>query len=172
LETGDQGRALQRFHRIEQQLPGLLDELEKAKPHDPKKRPELQGVAGVYLLTEEGVHRYVGRTRNAWRRLGQHFWKSSGHNSAPLAFNIAKAKVNETGLDFAGTREELAAHPAFVPFFEEAKQRVAQMEFRIVELTDPVLSTIFEVYVSLALQTEGGVQPLRDALGLFAGGRG
>lgn len=110
----------------------------------------------MYLFSESGQHLYVGRTKNAWQRIGQHYWESSGHNSAALAFNLAKKLAGEAGHQLVGTREQIAAHPDFVPFFDEAKGRVSQMEVRFVEMSDPVLSTIFEVYVSLALETEGG----------------
>jgi hypothetical protein len=155
LDTGDQERALQRFERIKDHLPTLLEQLVAAKPRDIKKRADLKDVMGVYLLTEDEVPQYLGRTRNANQRLGQHYWKSSGHNSAPLAFNIARKRAATQNLPLMGSRAEIAAAPDFVPLFEEAKERVSQMEFRIVRTSDPVLSTIFEVYASVALETEG-----------------
>ncbi|HZP97253.1 MAG TPA: hypothetical protein VFC31_13115 [Candidatus Limnocylindria bacterium] len=54
-----------------------------------------------------------------------------------------------------GTRAEVAAQPAFSEKFAIAKQRVRRMEFRFVAISDAALSTIFEVYASIALGTEG-----------------
>ncbi len=110
---------------------------------------------GVYLFTEKGVHRYIGRTRNANRRLGEHIQKSSPQNSAPFAFNIAKAEAAREGIEFIGTRDEIAATPEFAPYFQQAKERIRAMDFQVIEIADPVLSTIFEVYAAVALETEG-----------------
>ena len=110
---------------------------------------------GVYLFTEEGVHRYIGRTRNANRRLGEHIQMSSSQNSAPFAFNIAKAEARREGIEFTGTRDEVAATPEFAPYFQDAKERIRAMDFQVIAIDDPVVSTIFEVYAAVALDTEG-----------------
>jgi hypothetical protein len=155
LNTGDQKGALQRFEQIQAQLPGLLDQLVNSEPGDIKKRAGLKDVMGVYLLTEGDEPRYLGRTRKASNRLGQHYWASSGHNSAPLAFNIARKEAAEKNLKLTGSRKQIAGDTRFIPLFKKAKERVSRMEFRIVRTSDPVLSTILEVYASVALQTEG-----------------
>lgn len=150
-----EGRALERFRDIERQLPRLLDSLVAAPAYRRGKEPPAPAIAGVYLFTEDGVHRYVGRTRNANRRLGEHTRPSSKENSAPFAFNIAKAEARRAGFDVAGTRQEVAAIAGFAPYFSDAKEHVRAMEFRVVEIVDPAMSTIFEVYASIALGTEG-----------------
>lgn len=147
--------ALRRFRELGERLPGLLQSLLTANPHHRDKRPAAPKVPAVYLFTENGNHRYVGRTRNANRRFGEHTRPSSPQNSAPFAFNIAKRDAVRDGLVLHGTRKAIAADPAFKPYFTAAKQRVRAMEFRFVEIDDPVLSTVFEVYVALALSTEG-----------------
>ncbi len=101
------------------------------------------------------MHRYIGRTRNANRRLGEHTQPKSPQNSAPFAFNIAKSEAIKAGFNITGTRQELAATQGFDPYFTSAKERVRSMEFRVVEIVDPVVSTIFEVYASITLGTEG-----------------
>jgi hypothetical protein len=148
-------RALIRFREIERQLPGLLEALVASQPYQRGEKPPAPAVAGVYLFTEGGIHRYVGRTRNANRRLGEHTRPSSKENSAPFAFNIAKAEAQNRGLDVSGSRKAVAALPGFAPHFAAAKARVRAMEFRVVEVVDPAVSTIFEVYASIALGTEG-----------------
>lgn len=147
--------ALDRFREIERQLPGLLDALVASQPYRRGEKTPAPAVAGVYLFTEDGIHRYVGRTRNANRRLGEHTRPSSKENSAPFAFNIAKAEARNRGTDVSGPRKAVAALPSFTPHFTAAKKRVRAMEFRVVEVEDPAVSTIFEVYASIALRTEG-----------------
>jgi hypothetical protein len=145
--------ALARFREIEHQLPGLLDALLAGPPYRRGEKPSVPPVAGVYLFTEGGIHRYVGRTRNANRRLGEHTRPSSKENSAPFAFNVAKSEARSGGLDVAGSRKAVAALPGFTPHFAAVKERVRAMEFRVVEVVDPAVSTIFEVYASIALGT-------------------
>jgi hypothetical protein len=151
----DERRALRRFREIEQQLPDLLHALLACKSHWRAVRPAVPHVAGVYLFSEEGCHRYVGRTRNCNRRLGEHTRPKAKENSAPFAFNIAKRAAIEAGLQIVGTRADIAAHPGFERHFSAAKQRVRAMEFRFVSIDEPVVSTVFEVYAAIALKTEG-----------------
>jgi hypothetical protein len=149
-------RAMSRFHAIRKQLPELLDALIKGEAYRRGLRPAVPHVEGVYLFTEDGVHRYVGRTRNANRRLGEHTRPSAPENSAPFAFNIAKADAETTGTIVSGTRKEVARSASFGPLFAAAKERVRAMEFRVVEIDQkPALSSVFEVYASMALETEG-----------------
>ncbi|NKC05296.1 GIY-YIG nuclease family protein [Ochrobactrum haematophilum] len=54
-------------------------------------RPEFKG-SGIYMFSEDGNSLYVGRTRDVRKRYGQHTRRSSGHNSAPFAFKLARAK--------------------------------------------------------------------------------
>jgi hypothetical protein len=117
--------------------------------------PAAPAVAGVYLFSEGGDHRYVGRTRNANRRLGEHTRPSSPENSAPFAFNIARRDAAAAGLEVGGPRKLVATHADFEQYFVAAKERVRAMDFRVVEIEDPAVSTIFEVYASVVLGTEG-----------------
>jgi hypothetical protein len=147
--------ALERFREIEKQLPALLECLVTSSLYQSGTKPAVLPVPAVYLFTEEGEYRYVGRTRNANRRLGEHTRPSSPQNSAPFAFNIARKEAAAAGLVLSGTRKEIAAMSDFQPYFTSAKERVRQMQFRFVKIEDPVVSTVFEVYAALALRTEG-----------------
>src|SRR4051794_5040093 len=129
-----QERALERLREIERQLPSLLDALITAPSYRRARIPAVPKMPGVYLFTEKGVHRYIGRTRNANRRLGEHIQKSSPQNSAPFAFNIAKAEAAREGIEFIGTREEIAATPEFAPYFQQAKERIRAMDFQVIEI--------------------------------------
>jgi hypothetical protein len=156
----DDDAALARFDELRAQLPGLLEQLLTCPPHSRDRRPAAPHAAGVYVFTEEGTQRYVGRTRNFNRRFGEHVRRSSRENQAPFAFNIAKLDAAAAGLELAGTRKEIAALEGFDPYFIAAKGRVREMEFRFVQINDSVVSTIFEVYASIALHTEGEFNPV------------
>ena len=54
-----------------------------------------------------------------------------------------------------GSRRVIATRPGFDGYFAAAKRRVRAMDFRFVKIEVPSVSTIFEVYASLALGTEG-----------------
>lgn len=144
-----------RFADVAAQLPHLLQQLLACPPHFAGARPRVPRVSGVYLFSEDGRPRYVGRTRDCGRRLGDHTRPSSRENSAPFAFNLVRRELKEAAQDSVGTRREIAAQGAFSVKFAEAKERIRRMEFRFVEIRDPAISTIFEVYASLALGTEG-----------------
>lgn len=145
-----------RFAEILGQLEPLLDTLLACPPHSRNRRPAVPHESGVYLFTEEDNHRYIGRAKDLNIRFGQHVAPKSPQNQAAFAFNVAKRDAEAAGLDVVRTREALAADPQFDDrFFASAKQQVRAMEFRFVRLADDSLSTIFEVYVSLLLGTEG-----------------
>lgn len=154
-EGPDHEEAHRRLEQIGQLMPELLRRLISCDPHWRDRRPAVPQLAGVYLFTENGEHRYVGRTGNFNRRFGEHVAPGSGHNQAPFAFNIAKAAARDAGIIVAGTRDEIAVDPDFGSHFRAAKRRVRQMDFRFVEIDDAATSTIFEVYASIALRTEG-----------------
>jgi hypothetical protein len=43
--------------------------------------------------------------------------------------------------------------PEFSELFRDAKERVGRMTVRVIEITDPIEQTLFEVYAALALAT-------------------
>ncbi len=149
------GHGPPRFEELVTRLPHLLDELLACQPYIAGERPTVPRVSGVYLFSEGGRPVYVGRTRDCRRRLADHTRPSSRENSAPFAFNLTRRDLGEGGQRAMGTRAEVAAQPAFSEKFAIAKQRVRRMEFRFVAISDAALSTIFEVYASIALGTEG-----------------
>ena len=62
--------------------------------------------------------------------------------------------VHEKGIDCtARTRNDLQQADDFKPLYDEAKARVRRMEFRVVEIADPIEQTVFEVYAALRLPT-------------------
>ncbi|GAH72024.1 unnamed protein product [marine sediment metagenome] len=49
------------------------------------------------------------------------------------------------------TRKELEQAPGFDEAFPEAKNRVAQMKIRVIQIDDQVTQALFEIYAALAL---------------------
>lgn len=80
--------------------------------------------------------------------------RSAGASST-FAFIRARA---EAGLDpaFVGgrTRKVLADDPEFAAIFSRARKHVATMTVRFMEVDNPELRTVFEVYASVVLGTE------------------
>ena len=84
-------------------------------------------------------------------RRRQHTWEKSRENAASFAFNIAKREASKAGIDITPWRAVLEADPDFVPYFASARASVAAMSVQFIELADPVVRALFEVYVALAL---------------------
>lgn len=124
---------------------------------------------GVYLFTEapksaSGMapgelprHMYVGRAglterarakghghSNFRTRLAGHTRPSSAHNQATFAFRLAVEKLGSAIGDLPNERAARAKHPDFEPTFKAMKERVAAMEFRVVEIPD---DADFEAYL-------------------------
>jgi hypothetical protein len=109
----------------------------------------------IYMFSENGEHLYVGRTNNLRNRLRGHCSPSSQHSSAVFAFRIAR---QDTGFIKAtykteGSRASLCDHPEFGPAFVNAKRRVANMDIRYVEESEPVKQALLEIYVATVLGT-------------------
>jgi hypothetical protein len=140
-----------RFEALADKLPRLLDRLRRA----PVRSSERDGpLPAVYLLSEEEHPIYVGQTRNLRRRLRQHGGLSSRENQASLAFNIARHKAaDHPSFNVPLTRRQLEADPTFAQLFRDARARVARMDVRYVEIDDPELRTVFEVYAAVAFGT-------------------
>jgi hypothetical protein len=99
-------------------------------------------------------NKYVGRSNRMKDRIQEHGRKSSYHNSATFAFILAKEIANEQGIDINKTRNALESDSTFSDIFLEQKERVSGMKVRVIEINDPIIQTIFEVYVSMELNTE------------------
>lgn len=145
-----------RFRVYIDSLPRLLNRLLKCPPLVYPVSPPYPQAGGVYLFTEGRRHVYVGRTGNLRQRLGHHCRPSSGHNSAPFTFLLAReftGRVNATYRAGEG-RDALMKDPAFAHAFEKQNARVNRMLIRYVEEEDSYRQMLLEVYVAVVLRTK------------------
>lgn len=105
---------------------------------------------GIYVFYEKDCPIYVGRTRNLNRRIRQHSHKNSNHFSASFAFLIARRKAalpEKTSI----TRAQMAKH--LDSLFSLCRQRVSCMSLRWVDVEDPIVQSLLEVYAAVTLGT-------------------
>ena len=138
------------FNELVGKMPGLLQSVESQHF---RTRENLVGIPerGVYVFYENDKALYVGRSNRLKTRLQEHGRPSSGHNSAPFAFNLAREKMHAEEIPPYVTRKELEQAPGFEEAFFDARNRVAQMKIRIIQIDDQVTQALFEIYAALAL---------------------
>lgn len=134
------------------QMPTLLERL-MSQPLRPWNHRGILPKKGAYVFYEDEKPMYVGRTKNMSSRLNRHSNPSSGHNSATFAFNIAKREAIKKGINIRLTRTHLEVDPAFSRLFLKAKARVSKMPVRVIEINNPIVQTLFEVYAVMCLDT-------------------
>ena len=140
------------WNDLVKQMPTLLKQL-MSQPLRSWNNRGLLPQKGVYVFYEDGKPVYVGRTNTMSRRLNEHGNPSSRHNSATFAFNIAKRKAKKQGMNTQLKRSQLEVDPAFSKLFLEAKTRVSKMPVRVIEISEPITQTLFEVYAVMCLDT-------------------
>jgi len=127
----------------------------KMQPVKYAELPSKLPTRGIYLFSEGVEHRYVGRTNRLRERLRGHCVPSGSHFTATFAFRIARQATGRTQASYAtsGSRADLMKDKAFAEAFEAAKRRIAQMEIRYVEESDPTSQALLEIYVATVLAT-------------------
>lgn len=138
--------------QIIEQMPLLLERL-ITSPLQPWEDLGSLPKRGIYVFYENGQAIYVGRTNRMRERIKEHGRQRSNHNSAPFAFNLAKEIAEQQGVNVSRQRAILGGGPVFADLFTRAKNRVSQMSVRVIEIEDPIVQTIFEVYASMGLKT-------------------
>lgn len=141
------------FRALLDKLPTLMFQLSNAQLRPWSNLGELPQ-KGIYVFYEDNVPIYVGRTNRIKKRIKEHGQMSSGHNSAPFAFNLAKKEAKALGIELSVTRDMLNLNFDFVELFLNAKKRVSNMSVRVVEINNPIVQTLFEVYASMDLKTD------------------
>ena len=139
------------FKELVDQLPSLLEQLLNS-PLKPWGNLGSLPQKGIYVFFERGHPVYVGRTNRMRERIKEHGRRSS-INSVTFAFKLAKEAAKRKEIDLSKQRVELAEDPNFAKLFSEAKERVSRMSVRVIEIDDPIIQTLFEVYASIALKT-------------------
>jgi hypothetical protein len=124
--------------------PAMRDALPRAMPRQ-----------GVYLLSEEGRHLYVGRSNGIRKRIGRHCRLSAKHNMASFAFQLAKEKlgIGRSTYRKGQARSDLANQELFAKEFAVATVRIRSMQVRYVEEKDPIRQALLEIYVSVVNDT-------------------
>lgn len=140
------------WNGLVKRMPILLKQL-TSQPLRPWNDRGILPQKGVYVFYEHGKPMYVGRTNSMRRRLQRHGNLSSGHNSATFAFNIAKREAIKRGMNVQMSRSQLEVAPAFSKLYSKAKARVSKMPVRVIEIDNPVMQTLFEVYAAMCLDT-------------------
>ena len=144
------------FEEVVVQLEPLLDELQGGPVYHGRTLREMPE-KGVYVFYEDGGPVYVGRVgsnskQTVRQRIRQHTIPSSGHNQATFAFRLLQEDLGlPVGHESDMTRSEFAEK--YGAEFSEQKQRVRNMEVRVVEITDSVVQAVFEIYAALTLGT-------------------
>ena len=142
-----------KFEEIINQVSDLMQQLANSPLRQRNSLGDIPN-KGIYVFYENEEPIYVGRSNRMKDRIQEHGRKSSYHNSATFAFILAKEIANEQGIDINKTRNALESDSTFLDIFLEQKERVSGMKVRVIEINDPIIQTIFEVYVSMELNTE------------------
>jgi len=149
--------------RVTEQLPSLLTALLASQEFGLVGDRELPPAAhGVYLLSEKGAPRYVGRAglTERSRRTGKGYsnfrTRLNGHirprhNEGTYAYNRAVRAFERKRLPLAKTRAANCADPEFMDEFRKQCLRVACMDCRVVEIDDNRLAAVFEIYAATVL---------------------
>ncbi|MEO8343230.1 MAG: hypothetical protein ABI536_05370 [Gallionella sp.] len=137
-------------------LKPLLHQLLKMQPVKPDSLPEIMPTAGVYLLSEDAHHLYVGRSNHIGGRLGRHSKPAATHRMASFAYWLARETVGDSltsSRKIEGGRATQMDEPIFAAAFLEAKTRIRKMDARFVEESNPTLQALLEIYVAMVLPT-------------------
>jgi hypothetical protein len=143
------------FRKCVESLHPSFERLVAMQPLKSCNLPTLIPRRGVYLFSETDVHLYVGRTNRLRARLQEHCRASSGHNSAPFAFLLAREQTGRITATYKseGGREAMCLDATFAAIFTSCKLRVRNMDVRFVEEIDPIRQALLEMYVAVALKT-------------------
>jgi hypothetical protein len=146
---------MSKFNEHVEAMPKLLNDLLTMEPVPATGIPMDAPARGVYLLSENEKHLYVGRSNTLRKRIAQQRRPGSRSNQAAFAMLIAR---EETGRRSTykpkGSRDDLAKNdPVFSAAFRRAKERISRMDVRYVEVGDQMKQALFQIYLADALET-------------------
>jgi excinuclease UvrABC nuclease subunit len=144
-----------RFSEVSKKLDSLYKQLVAMHPVTASSLPKTMPKKGIYIFSENGQHLYVGRSNDIRGRIGRHCRPGATHRMAAFAFKLARQATGFLKATYKkeGSRKELMGIPEFSNAFSTAKERIRKMDLRFIEVNDPIQQAIFEIYVSIALQT-------------------
>ncbi len=141
------------FDELIARLEPLLERLWEAPAAPRAEHGGIPAAPGIYLFTRHDEPVHVGQAPDLRRRLAEHCRPSSGHTKATLAFEIAKRAAIREGVEVDRPPARLATSDDFSPYFVRAKEAVAELPVRFIEVESRELRTVFEVYGAMALGT-------------------
>lgn len=143
------------FNAYVQRLPILAKQLQESPPLELTEISSLHR-PGVYSFSESGRVIYLGRTKNFKKRHTNHCGPSSDHNAASFAFLLARRETDRVKASYKkeGSRKALMGDPIFLKAFNDAKARIRNMDVRFVEVPDPNLQYLLELYASMEFMSE------------------
>ena len=109
---------------------------------------EKQSFSGCYVFIEKNKPVYVGISKDVINRLHQHV-KGDSHYSSSFAYKIAQNETNE----FDKSRDLNMQDIVFMNTFKKAQERIKSFKAAFIEIDDPIELYLFEVYVSMVLDT-------------------
>jgi len=151
---GEMIHSLADFTKLVKAAPKLLKRLQAAERHLMIDLSDVPAVPGIYLLSEGDRPMYVGQSRNVRSRLRRHQRENAGSEEASYAFSLARREARQAGHPIPKSRRACQDDPLFAELFSAARRRVGRMHVQVIELPSPIDRTLFEVYASLALETD------------------
>jgi hypothetical protein len=155
-----------KWHKeVTKQLPVLLTRLLNSEVYglgQGRDLPPSDVRYGIYLFSEKGKPRYIGRvgltdrsklagkTFSSFRtRLRGH--TRPRHSEGTYAYARTVRLFRRKKLELAGTRKANCEDPAFQEEFRRQCERVRHMDFQIVEIKENQLAAVFEIYAATTL---------------------
>jgi hypothetical protein len=138
-----------KFKKLIDDLHTLYEELINMTPVRINTIPQNTPKGGVYLFSEKGKALYTGRTKRIIKdRLNDHV---STADDCPFAWRLAREKTGYTTATYKKkwSRKDLLSKPEFIAAYEDAKERIRQMEIRYVGQPDPLKQALLEIYVDV-----------------------
>lgn len=148
---------------VTKQLPELLTKLMNSPVYGLGEGRDLPPAAyGVYLFSEKGKPRYVGRvglterSKRAGRGFSNFRTRLRGHvrprhNEGTYAYARTVRSFHRKKLPLAGSRKANCADTDFMEEFRRQCERIARWDFQVVEITNNRLAAVFEIYTATVL---------------------
>lgn len=142
------------FERLLDQLEPNLSLLIKTAPLTPEQIKNSKNRAGVYVFYERNTPVYVGRTKNLKRRFLSHH-NTKNPNMGSFVFLMACETYGRKTASYKkeGSRKGLRKDSEFMSHFLDANSRLKKMTIKFVDIPDPRMQHIFEIYAAMCLET-------------------